>query len=453
MSLKAKKIWSCQECGHTQLKWNGCCVTCGAWNSLVEEMVAEKTPHTETVSQQTKPMRISEVSSSRAFRLKSQFTELDRVLGGGVVKGSLTLIAGSPGIGKSTLMLQLAQAFASENHKVLYVCGEESCEQTSLRARRIGVNHDFIYLFHHTVFSSISHQIEALQPEIVILDSIQVLYKEGLPSSPGSIVQVREITMECMKLAKTKEVAIFLVGHVTKSGEIAGPKVLEHMVDTVLEFEGDLHFGLRLLRCLKNRFGSTEDSAIFQMKKEGFQEIKNISSLFLEDHRERKSGSVICSAIEGERPFLIEVQALVTPSSYPTPSRRGAGIDQNRLALLLAVIEKRMGYRLHLCDVFVSVAGGMKIVEPAIDLGILLAIASSFTNQKVDSKTLVLGEVGLCGEVRRIRRIESRLKEAVQMGLERVILPQKNKREIGSALAKQIQLTAIDWVEEATCVL
>jgi DNA repair protein RadA/Sms len=375
--------------------------------------------------------------------------EVDRLLGGGIVSGSLTLIGGDPGIGKSTLLLQIAQALASQGHKVLYISGEESEEQTSLRARRLGVSADTLFLCSETLLSQIKLHVDQLKPQILMIDSIQVIYKSELSSAPGSVVQVREVAAELMHLAKKLRVATFLIGHVTKSGEIAGPRILEHLVDTVLEFEGDRQHGYRFLRANKNRFGPTDDIALFQMGAMGLAEVANPSLVFLEERLKEISGSAIIPTVEGTRAILVEVQALVAASSFPTSTRRSSGIDQNRLALLLAVLEKRMGYQLYRCDVFVSVAGGLKIVEPAMDLGILIAIASSFCNRSIDPQATLVGEVGLGGEVRSISRIESRLREAVHMGFQRCILPKRNLKGISKELAQQIALQGVDRVEEA----
>ncbi|MBS0650036.1 MAG: DNA repair protein RadA, partial [Verrucomicrobia bacterium] len=360
-----------------------------------------------------------------------------------------TLIGGDPGIGKSTLMMQLAQKLAEQDLTVLYVCGEESVEQTSLRANRLNVNSDRLYLLSDTLFSNVKMHVEQLKPDVLIVDSIQILYKSELPSSPGSVSQVRELATEFMHLAKGLGIATFLIGHVTKSGEIAGPRVLEHLVDTVLDFEGDRQHGYRLLRSVKNRFGPTDDIALFQMVSTGLAEVSNPSVLFLEERMKEVAGSVIIPTIEGTRALLIEVQALVAASAFSTSSRKSTGLDQNRLSLLLAVLEKRMGYQLHHCDVFVSVAGGLKIVEPAIDLGLLMAIASSFCNKPIDSETVVIGEVGLGGEVRSVPRIENRIREAIHMGFSRCILPQRNLKAIGTELTKKISLIGVEMVEEA----
>ncbi len=449
---KVKTIWSCKECGHTQTKWAGCCGVCGSWNSFSEEEDFLEESRFSREEKKTKPVRLSEVNWEEKGRLNSSFAGFDRIMGGGTVRGSLTLVAGSPGIGKSTLMLQLAFSFAKKGKTILYVSGEESCEQTALRAKRLGVSHEAILLFSETLFSAIYKQIEQLKPDVLIVDSIQILYKKEIPSAPGSISQVREITMELMMLAKVYNIALFLVGHVTKSGEIAGPRVLEHMVDTVLDFEGDRNFGFRLLRSVKNRFGPTTEVVIFQMKEKGLVELEQISQLFLEEREEKKIGSVISSSLEGGKPFLLEIQALVTPTAYPSPSRKGAGIDLSRLALILAVIEKKIRYKMHMCDVFVSLAGGLKIVEPSIDLAIFLALISSFSNRELRGKSMALGELGLSGEIRRASHVEARVKEAIHMGFERVILPKKNQEEV-RAFSTKIEMVFVRWVEDAAKLL
>jgi len=375
--------------------------------------------------------------------------ELDRLLGGGIVPGSLILVGGEPGIGKSTLMLQLCNSLAVQGLLVLYVCGEESTEQTALRARRLGVTSEQLFLLSETLFSQVKLQIDRLKPDILIIDSVQILYKAEIASAPGSVAQVREIASECMHLSKGLGISTFLIGHVTKGGEIAGPKILEHLVDTVLEFEGDRQHGYRTLRAIKNRFGSTDDVAIFQMGASGLTEVLNPSLLFLQERNLGISGSVIIPTVEGSRAILIELQALVAPSSFQTASRRSTGLDQNRLALLLAVLEKRMGYQLHQCDVFVSIAGGLKITEPAIDLGLLLAIASSLCAKSIDPETVVLGEVGLGGEVRSISRVEMRLKEAIHMGFTRAIIPKRNVMGLPLEVTRKIAIRGVDLVEEA----
>ena len=323
-------------------------------------------------------------------------------------------------------MLQVANALAIQGLTIFYVCGEESVEQTSLRALRIGINPPNLYLLSETAFSSIMAQIDQIDPDVIIVDSVQIVYKSEIPSSPGTVVQVREIATEFMHVSKGRGITTFLIGHVTKTGEIAGPRVLEHIVDTVLDFEGDRQHGFRLLRAIKNRFGPTDEIAIFQMKETGLAEVPNPSQAFLQERMKEVPGSAIVPGLEGIRSFLLEIQALVSATAFATPSRRSTGLDQNRLALLLAVLEKRVGYQMHHCDVFVALAGGLKISEPAIDLGIVMAIASSFMNRPVPSDTIVVGEVGLGGEVRGVSRIETRLKEAIHMGFKRCILPKRN---------------------------
>lgn len=452
---KSKEFWSCGECGHRQIKWTGSCSVCQKWNTLVQEVevVDPKRRFEMTDKQPSQPMRLKEVKKGEFRRIQTGLQEFDRVLGGGIVSGSLILLGGDPGMGKSTLMLQISHALASQGLTVLYVCGEESVEQTSMRAERLKIAGDSLFLLNETHFSHIKAQIEKLKPDILIVDSIQILYKSELPSAPGSVTQVREITTELLHLSKGLGISTFLIGHVTKSGEIAGPKVLEHLVDAVLDFDGERQQGCRLIRSIKNRFGPSEEIAVFQMSGEGLREIANPSALFLQERMREAPGSVIVPTIEGTRPFLIEVQSLVGASAFATSTRRSSGLDQNRLALLLAVLEKRMGYHLHRCDVFVSVAGGMRIFEPAADLGILMAIASSFSNRPVDHDTVVIGEVGLGGEVRAVPRIESRLKEAIHMGFQRCILPKRNLKELTPDLLKKISVQGIEFVEEATGAL
>ncbi|NGX50847.1 MAG: DNA repair protein RadA [Chlamydiae bacterium] len=453
--VKQKSLWVCNECGNQQLKWTGSCTLCKGWNTFVEEVeVNEKEGRfTSRAPRTAKPVLIQEVDTTKFKRIETGYQELDRLIGGGFVEGSLNLIGGEPGIGKSTLILQLAKRFADQGLTVLYVCGEESAEQTSLRAKRLGIQSDRIYLYSETLFSQIQTQIEKIHPDVLIIDSIQIVYKGELSSAPGSVTQVREIAMECMHLAKGAGITTFLIGHVTKSGDLAGPRVLEHIVDTVFDFEGDRQHGYRLMRSVKNRFGPTDDVALFQMGEKGLQEILNPSLTFLEERQIGLAGSVIIPTIEGTRAMLVEVQALVAPSSFATSSRRSTGIDPKRLTLLLAVLEKRMGYQLHKLDVFVSVAGGMTITEPAIDLGTIVAIASSYCNKPIPPDTVLMGEVGLGGEVRSIPRLENRLKEAYNLGFKRCILSAKNLKGINKKLTEKISLHGISRVEEAIQIL
>jgi len=448
---KTKIAWSCRECGHSQMKWTGSCGGCRNWNTLVEEVqVEEKKQRFELKKKEpAKPVRVRDVEMGAFKRIFTQIGELDRLFGGGIVEGSLVLVGGEPGVGKSTLLLQMANALAKQGLIVLYICGEESTEQTSLRAQRLGVDDQNLYLLSETSFSAIRAQIDLLQPDVAIVDSVQIVYKSELPSSPGSVVQVREIATEFMHLAKGHGITTFLIGHVTKSGELAGPRVLEHIVDTVLDFEGDRQHGYRLLRSTKNRFGSTDEISIFQMKETGLVEVPNPSHAFLAERMKEIPGSAIVPGLEGARSFLLEIQALVTPTAFSTPSRKSAGLDQNRLALLLAVLEKRVGYQLHHCDVFVALAGGLKITEPAIDLGILLAIASSFANRALPSDLVVVGEVGLGGEVRGVTRIETRLKEAIHMGFKKCILPKRNLKGLTSSITEKIALIDVELVDQA----
>lgn len=451
MASKLKNVWYCSNCGHKQMKWGGQCPQCSSWNTLHEEVeLTESTRRFEAqVTAPSRPMRLKEVSLNETPRILTHIKEFDRLIGGGLVPGSLNLIGGDPGIGKSTLMLQLSHALAKQGLIVLYVCGEESVEQTSMRAKRLNIDSDNLLLLSETNFSSIKAQIDQINPDILIVDSIQIVYKSDITSAPGSVSQVRETTTEFMHISKGRGIATFLIGHVTKSGEIAGPRVLEHLVDTVLYFEGDKQQNYRMIRVVKNRFGPTDEIAVFQMQGCGLVEVANPSQVFLEERMKEVIGSVVIPTIEGSRPILIETQALVTDTFFSTPSRRCTGLDQNRLALLLAVLEKRMGYQLHKCDVFVSIAGGMKITEPAIDLGVLLAVASSMRNRRIDPETTVVGEVGLGGEIRSVTRVESRLKEAIHMGFKRCIIPKRNLKGISEEIRKKISITGVEVVEEA----
>lgn len=443
---KVKTVWICQECGTRQSKWTGSCSACQQWNTFIEEVI-EAPRHIDIApAKVSQPLRLDQVKESDSKRYLSGFSQVDRLIGGGWVVGSLSLLAGDPGVGKSTLMLHLADYLAKQNLTVLYICGEESVEQTALRARRLQVSGEQLFFFSETNFEQIQTHIDKLRPQILIVDSIQILYKSDIASSPGSVTQVRELATSFMHLAKKLGISTFLIGHVTKSGEIAGPRVLEHIVDTVLEFEGDRQQGYRILRAVKNRFGPTDDIVLFQMHEGGLKEVENPSQAFLAERLKESPGSVVVPALEGSRPLLIEIQALTTASAFATSTRRSAGLDQNRLTLLLAVLEKRMGYTLHRSDVFVSVAGGLKIVEPGIDLAVLLAIASSFCNRSIPSDTIVMGEVGLGGEVRSIPRIEQRLKEARNMGFQEAVLPARNLKGLPP---QEMKLHGVEKVEDA----
>ena len=445
---KTKFFWNCQECGHRQTKWSGSCSACQKWNTFVQEAEIKAVERYAEIRlpSSSQPVRLDQVESQESKRYPTGLSQCDRLLGGGLVVGSLSLIAGDPGIGKSTLMLHLAYNLAERGLTVLYVCGEESVDQTALRARRLKIVSPHLYFYSETNFEQIQTHIEKLKPQILIIDSVQIIYKSEIPSAPGSVTQVRELATSFMHLAKKLSISTFLIGHVTKSGEIAGPRVLEHIVDTVLEFEGDRQHGYRILRAVKNRFGPTDDIVLFQMQNEGLKEVENPSQAFLDERVRESPGSVIVPTVEGSRPLLVEIQALVAATAFVTPARRSTGIDPNRLALLLAVLEKRMGYTLYRNDVYVAVAGGLKILEPGIDLGVLMAIASSFSNRSIDADTAIMGEVGLGGEVRSISRIELRVKEAAQMGFTRCVLPKRNLKGLSM---KGVALIGVERVEDA----
>ncbi|MGR3951608.1 MAG: DNA repair protein RadA [Chlamydia sp.] len=452
---KIKTAWFCSNCGAKQAKWTGQCAACDEWNSFQEEAIVQQTSSSKNrtvgFNQATKPIRLSEIQGQKQTRISSGFQELDKTLGGGIVPGSLILLGGDPGIGKSTLSLQVAEMVSKNLAPVLYISGEESLEQIALRAHRLGIKTEAEIFFSNTTeVNAIIRLIEEMKPQLVIVDSIQIIFLEEIPSSAGSVTQVRESTARLMHAAKSLEIAIIIIGHVTKTGEIAGPKVLEHLVDTVLYFEGDKAQNLRLVRVIKNRFGPLDEIAVFQMDVRGLIEIKNPSELFIQDRAKGASGSVIIPLMEGTRPILIETQALVTDTFFSNPSRRASGLDQNRMALLLAICEKRAKLKLHQSDVFVSITGGFKVSEPSADLGVILAIASSLKNRIVDPDTLVVGEVGLGGEVRGVSRIEGRIKEAIQMGFSKCLIPVKNRENALIAASKaEIEIIPIEWVEQA----
>lgn len=449
--VKKKTKFFCNSCGYESPKWLGRCPGCGEWNTMVEEVeVVSKGPrgafqHSETVSQ--KAMPILSVKSEEAPRIATELKELNRVLGGGVVPGSLVLVGGDPGIGKSTLLLQLSALLSNKGHRVLYISGEESIRQTKLRAERLGVKSTELYIYSETNLEFLNHTIEDVQPKFVIVDSIQTVYHPNVTSAPGSVSQVRECTAEFMRIAKTKNIAIFLVGHVTKEGQIAGPRILEHMVDTVLYFEGERHHTYRILRSQKNRFGSTNEIAIFEMLQNGLKEVLNPSELFLQERSQGAPGSTVVASMEGTRPILVEIQALVTPSSFNYPKRMASGVDQNRISLLMAVLEKRMGMLLQAQDAYIKVAGGVKLDEPAIDLAILVSIVSSFRDVAAKPMDCYIGEVGLTGEVRRVSRIEQRVQEAAKLGFKRAIVPSSNLG--GWDYPKDIEVIGVDTVNQA----
>ncbi|MEE1032773.1 MAG: DNA repair protein RadA [Ruminococcus sp.] len=424
MAKSKKTVFFCQECGYESPKWLGQCPGCKQWNSFVEENVSTASAKTNAVTsgKKAEPVSLAQITIDEEERLSTGMKELDRVLGGGIVNGSLTLVGGDPGIGKSTLLLQVCRNLA-QKVQVLYVSGEESLKQIKLRAQRIGAFSEQLLLLCETNLNSIKEVIEKRKPDVVIIDSIQTMYNEEVSSAPGSVSQVREATGVLMQIAKVLGVSVFIVGHVTKDGSVAGPRVLEHMVDTVLYFEGDRHASYRILRGVKNRFGSTNEIGVFEMREEGLVEVENPSEFMLEGKPEGASGSVVACSMEGTRPILIEIQALVCQSNFGLPRRTAAGTDFNRVNLLMAVLEKRLGMNLSSSDAYVNIAGGIRMNEPAIDLGILLAIVSSYKDIVIDDKVLVFGEVGLSGEVRAVSMAEQRVLEAKKLGFTTIILP------------------------------
>ncbi len=421
----------CQECGYESTKWMGQCPGCKTWNSFVEEPVRRNAakgaepPKAQGLSAGGRqPSRLSDISAEEEERISSGIGELDRVLGGGIVPGSLVLVGGDPGIGKSTLLLQMCRELAESGRSILYVSGEESPRQIKMRAQRIGNFQDGLQLLCETNLTDVEEAIARIRPQIVIVDSIQTMYQEEVSAAPGSVSQVRESTGVFLRLAKGSGISIFIVGHVTKEGTVAGPRVLEHMVDTVLYFEGDRHASYRILRSVKNRFGSTNEIGVFEMRQEGLTEVKNPSEFMLNGRPEGASGSIVSCSMEGTRPILVEIQALVCSSNFGFPKRQAAGTDFNRVSLLMAVLEKRLGLQMSGCDAYVNIAGGMKIVEPAIDLGIVMAVISSFKNRPIEEGVLAFGEVGLSGEVRAVNLAQARVAEARKLGFTTCVLPQ-----------------------------
>lgn len=451
---KEKKLFYCRECGNETAKWLGKCPGCGGWNTLVEAPVVKTaTGKAKAVvsAAGVEPARMKDIAIEAENRLVTGITEMDRVLGGGIVAGSLVLVGGDPGIGKSTLLLQMCKNLSDQGKKVLYVSGEESLKQIKLRGDRIGEFSDSIYLLSETGISLIDGAIQKLQPEIVVIDSIQTMYDENVDAAPGSMSQVREITGILLRIAKSRGISIFIVGHVTKEGNVAGPRMLEHMVDTVLYFEGDAAAAYRILRGVKNRFGSTNEIGVFEMKGKGLIEVPNPSEYMIQGRPIGEAGSVVTCAIEGSRSFMIEVQALVCHTYFNMPRRTAAGTDYNRVNLLIAVLEKRLGMRLSDSDAYVNVAGGMRITEPAIDLAIIAALISSQSEKVMDDRTVLFGEVGLVGEVRAVPQCEKRVAEAVKTGYRTCILPYANKIAIeksGNINLSEINLVGIRNIRE-----
>lgn len=424
---KTNTVFFCNECGYESAKWLGKCPACNAWNTFVEEKVVKQGNNKTVVKKTVTPVSLKSIEKIKISRVSSGFDELDRVLGGGFVNGSLTLLGGEPGIGKSTLILQICEKFKTDG-KVLYVSGEESAEQIKIRADRLGINSENIMFLGETDINAIEQTIEDMDPKLVIIDSIQTMYSDDITSAPGSVSQVREITSRIMKMCKMKGITTVIIGHVTKDGTIAGPRVLEHMVDAVLYIEGERYFSYRIVRGVKNRFGSTNEIGMFEMRNEGMVEITNPSSVLLTDREDNPAGSVIVASLEGTRPILVELQALTSTTVFGMPRRTANGIDYNRVTLLIAVLEKIGGVNLGNQDVYMNIVGGIKINEQALDLGVILSAASSFKNISIPKDVAVIGEVGLTGEIRSVNMIEKRLKEVEKMGLKKCIIPDSNKK-------------------------
>lgn len=451
---KVKTIFVCNECGYESPKWLGKCPGCQAWNTFYEEKIVENKGISPISNKDKKtkatPRNLNEVSGKTESRTSTGISELDRVLGGGLVNGSLVLLGGEPGIGKSTLVLELCDKITG-NGKVLYVSGEESADQVKIRADRLGINNSNIMFLGETDIDVIQEVILEMKPKLVIIDSIQTMYSEEISSAAGSVSQVREITAKIMKISKGNQISTIIIGHVTKDGNIAGPRVLEHMVDTVLYLEGERYFSYRILRSVKNRFGSTNEIGMFEMQNEGMIEIKNPSSILISDRVDNPSGSVIVASMEGTRPMLIELQALTTPSVYGLPRRAANGIDYNRLIMLIAVLEKKASIPLGSQDVYINVVSGIRLVEPAVDLGTIMVVASSFRNISIPKDIIVIGEVGLTGEVRTVNFIDKRIKEAEKMGFKKCIIPESNKKLLKCKY--DIEIVGVKNIREALEVL
>ena len=447
MAKAKKSVYFCQNCGHEESKWLGQCPMCKEWNTFAEEKVVSIKGQKSSGEKQVQAVTLSSVTTDEDERMTTELVELDRVLGGGIVPGSLVLVGGDPGIGKSTLLLQVCQKLSAMNKKVLYISGEESLKQIKLRANRMGEFSENLYPLCETSLNLIQTAIEREKPDVVVIDSIQTMYNEEIGSAPGSVSQVRESTNVFMQLAKGMNIAIFIVGHVTKEGTVAGPRVLEHMVDTVLYFEGDRHASYRILRAVKNRFGSTNEIGVFEMKESGLQEVANPSEYLLDGRPENASGCVVACSMEGTRPILVEIQALVCQSNFGIPRRTAVGTDFNRVNLLMAVLEKKVGLHLASSDAYVNIAGGMKMTEPAIDLGICLAIVSSVKDIVIPDGLMAFGEIGLSGEVRAVSMAGQRVKEAKKLGFDTVILPEVCKTSVEKP--EGIQLVFVKRIQDA----
>ena len=442
---KPKTAYICQKCGAASPKWLGKCPECGEWGTIIEELVAPSSTTPRQSLGQEKPISINDVKIITSTRLTSDIKEFDRILGGGIVVGSAILIGGDPGIGKSTILLQVCNKLALGGIKVLYISAEESVYQTKIRAERLNINSDNLWIVSETNIALIAAYIEEYKPNLVVLDSIQMVYKPEIPSSPGTLTQVRESAMDLVYLCKRSNICLFLVGHITKEGSLAGPKSLEHLVDTVLYFEGDRFQSFRILRAVKNRFGSTNEIGIFEMKESGLTEVANPSELFISQANEDIAGTVVVSTLIGSRPFLLEVQALTSRAYYASPTRRVSGVDFNRTVMILAVLERRLGLTLGSQDVYVNVVGGVKIDEPAADLGIALAVFSSYKNKPIPKGIAFIGEVGLTGEIRPVNQIETRIQEASRLGFNKIVIPKDNAKNIH---AKGVKLITPSYLSE-----
>ncbi|MHB0884679.1 MAG: DNA repair protein RadA [Bacillota bacterium] len=454
---KAKTRFVCQNCGYEAPRWMGRCPGCEQWNTLVEEVEPRPQGHSTSLSRPGatgNPVAIAAVEATAEPRLVAGLAEVDRVLGGGIVPGSLVLVGGDPGIGKSTLLLQISRHVAAASGPVLYVSGEESVRQVRLRADRLGALDERLFVMPETELEQVAAAVERLQPKLCVIDSIQTVYRSDVQSAPGSVGQVRECAAELMRLAKTLGVPIFIVGHVTKSGDLAGPRVLEHIVDTVLYLEGERHQSYRILRAAKNRFGSTNEIGVFLMEENGLAEVDNPSEVFLAERPAGAAGSVVVCSLEGTRPLLVEVQALVAATTFPAPRRTAAGVDYNRLVLLLAVLEKRAGLNLSAHDAYVKVSGGARVDEPAGDLAVITAVASSLRNSPVPERMVILGEVGLTGEVRAVSRLDERLGEAAKLGFTDFLVPAGNLRRSRTARERPpgLRIHPVSTVEQAVAI-
>lgn len=448
---KAKTHFVCQNCGYISPRFLGRCPNCGQWNTLVEEVDQStvkqpKSPTATLTGIVAKPQKINEINTQKTPRVKTKLNELNRVLGGGIVPGSLVLIGGDPGIGKSTLLLQVSGQLSAEGHSVLYVSGEESASQIKMRAQRLDVSGDDFYIYPETNMDSIRATIDEMNPEYVVIDSVQTMQATDVTSAIGSVSQIRAVTAQLMQIAKGKNITVFVVGHVTKGGVLAGPKILEHMVDTVLYFEGDLHHTYRILRSVKNRFGSTNELGIFEMNANGLKEVANPSEIFLEERLKDATGSAVVVSLEGTRPILVEIQALITPSVFGNAQRTATGLNRNRVSLIMAVLEKRANLLLQNQDAYLKAAGGVKLDEPAIDLAIAVAIASSYRDKGTRPTDSFVGEVGLTGEIRRVNRIEQRVAEAAKLGFKRIFIPKNNLQSWNPP--KDIQVVGVTTIGE-----